>query len=238
MPSTHGKGARFSLAGRRVWGRRRTNSSWCTGADGLGSWGIWAWASGEEMDGPSIHSSCFLPLSAQRWKGYAQAVDYQGEVQCKHFIFCSFFITAFVQTAKLHCGDIGDLRWFSCARGYEPHRKLLSLPGAFPWALPERMVRSSPTSLAASCPTHLLLPSGRSQTEPAMACGICKTHAPFPSSCEINCFVPLTCAVPTCGLSAHSLQRTSRLPFFPPFVWFLAEENYPPQELEEMQRMK
>lgn len=66
-----------------------------------------------------------------------------------------------------------------------------------------------------SCPTRLLLPHSWGWTEPATACGVCKTYALFPGLCEISCFVLLMCAMPTCSLAAHSLQHTSLFPFSP-----------------------
>lgn len=54
------------------------------------------------------------------------------------------------------------------------------------------------------------------------ACGICKTCG------FMSCSVLPACAVPTCGPAAHA-----PLPPPPLSAWFLADESYPPQELEK-----
>ena len=154
---------------------------------------------------------------------------------CRLFVFCSVFIISKRQSHTV--GALAICTGLVAQEVMNPVESFFPCMGAFPghssvWCAP------LPPHSQQSCPACLLLPCGRGRTKPATACGVCKTCAPFPGLSGISCFVPLMRAVPTCSLAAHSLQRTSLLPFFPPFVWFSAEENYPPWELKEMQRMK
>lgn len=197
---------------------------------------MWAWGSGQDPDGPSLPSSCFQPLGTEVERPCTGGGSPRRRLWVQTVDVCLRF--RHEPTATPHCGGIGDLYWFSCNKRLQTPREA-PFPARVPSPGRSQAWRAPlPPCLQQSCPTPLLLPHGRGQTEPAAARGVCKSRAPFPGSCGISCFVPLTCIVPTCGLAAHSQQRTS-LPLFPLLLSvFLTEENYPPQESEEMQRMK
>jgi len=127
-----------------------------------GDWGMWSWAGGDEMDGPSLPGSCFLPLSAQRWKGRARAVGHQGE---ERFVFCSVFITSKQQ---------------SCTVG---------APAVCPGVVAQEV--TNPAEGSSGCPGAVPAPrqrldGARSGCRPrALVPGSCQTRCVVPLACTV-----------------------------------------------------
>lgn len=199
-----------------------------------GAWGSWTWATAEELGGPSLPLSHLLPLRTQRLKGHSQAVGYQGEsCGCKRFTFFPVFIVVQQQTCTVGAQTI--FTGLVVQEVLNPTESCSPCRGAVPWVLPASSALLPPQLLPfclGSCPVAEVR---QSLLHPVV---FAKPCASFPGAYEISCFVPLTCLCPIviCCLLAPAYLSA---PFFPSFcLFFLAEENYPPQELEEMQRMK